>query len=242
MNFKKQKTGRMKKLFREEREKLSGYSTGKKIEYIWQYYKLWIIGIVCLAGFCGWFIFHRMTTPEENYLFAVFANTLGDTSEGSDFYKGFEEYSGVNTKEYNLIIRDDMFFDPSSSSYNEYYSSFVAYVETASLDVLVMNREDLATLGSTGRLMDLSLEAAEEIFTKYEDRLIYIDTEITDEEGDTSTEHIPVGIDLSDTCLVTEYNLYSSEEGCALGLGAYAPHMDAIITFLEYIVEDSSNR
>ena len=80
---------------------------------------------------------------------------------------------------------------------------------------------------------EMNLPEAAEIMEKYEDRLIYalpVDTEY-------STEPVPIGIDLSDTVLVTKYHLYT--DTCAVGLSANVPHMDAVLKFLAFATEDA---
>ena len=39
---------------RDEREKLRGYGPRDRLKYIWQYYRLWIIGIAFAVGFVGY--------------------------------------------------------------------------------------------------------------------------------------------------------------------------------------------
>lgn len=217
-----------------EKQKLKGMDRKAKASYIWQYYKLWIIGITAVVLISGFYIHHRLTTPTENWFYALFANTYGDVGEGSELWEGFVDFAGYDTKEKNVVFNKNCYFEPDSKSYNEYYSAFVAYVDTGTLDVVMMETEDLATLGERGRLMDLSQEDVAELAEKYADRLIYakpLDTEYSEEE-------IPIGIDLSDTCLVTKYHAY--EGSCALGISAYSTHLDAVETFLDYIINEEA--
>jgi hypothetical protein len=48
---------------------------------------------------------------------------------------------------------------------------------------------------------------------------------------------VPVGIDISDSILMSEYHLYS--DGCALGIGAQSSNIDAVQKFLEYIYDEN---
>lgn len=99
------------------------------------------------------------------------------------------------------------------------------------MDIVTMETEDLKALGKKGRLMDLSnKEIAGTLAEKYKDRLVYA----VPNDTEYSTDPVPVGIDLSDTCLVTEYHLY--EDSCALGLSALAPHVGQAEVFLEYVL------
>ena len=217
--------------FVEEKKKIAGMDVRAKAEYIWEYYKLWIIGIACaLAAVIG-FTVHFLVTPRENWFYAVFANTYAQAGEHSQFWDGFVEYAGLDVKEKNVVFNSTCYFDPESSSYNQYYNAFVAYVDSGTMDIVKMETEDLKALGKKGRLMDLSnKEIAGTLAEKYKDRLVYA----VPNDTEYSTDPVPVGIDLSDTCLVTEYHLY--EDSCALGLSALAPHVSQAEVFLEYVL------
>ncbi len=226
--------GRFKEFFHREREKIKDLSVKAKAEYIWQYYKLWIIGVAAVVLFAAYVVVHRLTVPADNWFYVLFANTYADVTEGSELWEGFVEYTGFDTSEKNVYFNNSCYFDPFSTGYSEYYISFVAYVEAGTLDVVTMETEDLAELGRYGWLLDLSSEQAEGLAEKYADRLIYA---VPDDE-ENGTDPIPIGIDLSDTCLVTKYQIY--EESCAVGISANAPHMDAIELFLDYIIEEDT--
>ena len=103
---------------------------------------------------------------------------------------------------------------------------------TGTLDLIAMEKDDLQKLGERGRLLDLSRPEASEIMAKYKDRLIYAVP--LDEEY--STEPVPIGIDLSDSVLVSKYHIYS--DSCAVGVSANCPHMDAVLKFLAFVLED----
>ena len=81
--------------------------------------------------------------------------------------------------------------------------------------------------------MDLQDERCKSIYEKYKDRLIYTipyDTEY-------SKDPVPVGIDISDSILMSKYHIYT--EGCALGIGAQSSNIEAVQRFLEYIYEEN---
>lgn len=228
--------GALKKSFAEyiaaEKRKMEHMDLQKKLEYIWQYYKLWIIGFVCGIWFLIYMVVHLLFTPRENWFYGVFANTYENVGEGSELWDGFVAYADLDVKEKNVVFNPNCYFDPAKPGNNQYYNAFVAYVDSGTMDIITMRTEDLKALGAKGRLMDLSnAEIAGSLAEKYADRLVYA---VPDNE-EYSKEPIPIGIDLSDTCLVTEYRLY--EDSCALGVSSLAPHIDKVEQFLEYILE-----
>ena len=226
----------LKAWYRRERDKIRGLETfQKKVEYIWQYYYLWIIGIAFAVFMTGYMVYHYTTAIKENWFFITFTNTNADVGDHSDLWEGYVEYTGYDTTVKNVEFNNISYFDyaKGNAAGNEYYEMFVAHVEAGTLDAVTMGKESLEALGSTGRLMDLNDERCASIMEKYGDRLVYC--EPADE--DYGSDQVPVGIDVSDSILMSEYEIYS--ESCVLGIGSYAQHLDAVEEFLDYIFEEA---
>ena len=51
--------------FRDERRKLKGYPIRLKLKYIWQYYRLWLIGIGFVLGFAAYALWIYFTVPGD---------------------------------------------------------------------------------------------------------------------------------------------------------------------------------
>ena len=220
-----------------EREKIKEISgTGKKIEYIWEYYKLWIIGIV----FCIWFVtfaVRQYTTSLKDYrCFVVFANTYADAGDHSKLWEDYVEYAGIDLHEEAVRFDANSYFDYLKGvTGNSYFEAFVAYADSGTLDAIVMGRDSLTALGKTGRLLDLNSDACSSIRAKYGDRFLYAVP--LDEEY--STGEVPVCIDISDSRLVSEYGIYS--EPCALGIGALSENVESVELFLDFLFEGPRN-
>ena len=221
----------LKHWYQSERRKLRTLSRRAKAEYVWQYYKLWIIGIVSLLSLIVYVTAHRLTVPADNWFYITFANTYAEVGNGSELWRGFVDASGYDVREKNVYFNNSCYFDPSDTGYNAYYTYFVAYVEAGTLDAIAMERDDLALLGTRGRLLDLS---GTEFATRYADRLVYA----VPANPDYGTEPLPIGVDLSDTRLVADFHIY--ESSCALGLSANCPHPDAVARFLDYVLSDGA--
>ena len=97
-----------------------------------------------------------------------------------------------------------------------------------------MEPEALTALGSTGRLLDLNRPDCATLRRKYADRLLYALPLNTEYSGTP----VPIGIDISDSILVTKYHLYP--DACALGIGAGTGRLSAAEAFLEYIYTEGS--
>lgn len=221
----------------EEREKLKGKSLRAKLSYVAAYY--WIqIGVVIFALVFGLYLHGRMSVQlYENHFAACFGNTFADLGPDSAFGQAYAEYAGYDLSQKNLVIMDECWCRPGESSAfnNTYYNLLVTYLDSSTLDVLVMPKEDLCAVGQSGRLMDLRSPEIQDVFQKYAERLVYV---MPNEMSDYSDEPVPVGIDLAGTALVGKGLPY--EDDAVLGVNALAQHPDQAEVFLSYLFEEAA--
>ncbi len=204
----------------------------KKAGYIWEYYKLWIIGIVCAVWFFSFAIHQYTTTLHDYWCFMIFSNTYADAGDGSELWNDYVDYAGFDLEEKEVEFIANSYFDYLKGvTGNTYFEAFVAYADGGVLDGIVQGSGSLAALGKTGRLMDLDSEACASIKSKYGDRFIYSDP-IDEEYG---SDKVAVGIDISDSKLVKKYNIYSMD--AALGIGANSENVESVEKFLDFILE-----
>lgn len=226
----------LKSYFSQEKEKIRRLKTFRaKAEYIWQYYYLWIIGIVSAVLILGSILYHYNTALRENWFFITFTNTYAEVGNDSALWNGYVKDTGYDTMVKNVEFNNNSYFDCAlgNQSGNEYYEIFVAHVEAGTLDAVTMEKESLEALGSSGRLMDLNDERCASIMEKYGDRLVYCEPY----DKDYKSDQVPIGIDISDSILMTKYHIYP--DSCVLGIGSYAQHIDAAEKFLDYIFEEA---
>lgn len=231
--FDKWRTG-----YKHEKEKLQGKTLRQKLGYIWDYYNLWIIGLVCLICFGAFVIHQARTALKDHWFYLTITNTRQDVGTNSDLWKGYVDYTGYDVTQKMVEFNDEIYFDYSKNraAGNKYYEVFVATVDSGVLDAVTMEPEDLSLLGESGRLMDLRDERCGAIYEKYKDRLIYS----IPYDKEYSTEPVPVGIDISDSILMSEYHIYA--DGCALGIGAQSSNIEAVEKFLDYIYEGNKEQ
>ena len=229
--------GRLAKWLKDERDKISGIpGTAKKFEYIWEYYKLWIIGIVFGIWFVTFAVRQYTTSLKDYRCFVIFANTYADAGDHSKLWEDYVEYAGIDLHEEAVRFDANSYFDYLKGvTGNSYFEAFVAYADSGTLDAIVMGRDSLTALGKTGRLLDLNSDACSSIRAKYGDRFLYAVP--LDEEY--STGEVPVCIDISDSRLVSEYGIYS--EPCALGIGALSENVESVELFLDFLFEVPRN-
>ena len=88
----------LQKELKNARKEVSQLQGTAKLQYVWDYYKLWIIGIVCVVAFVIYFIVARAMTPNDNWFYITIANTQADADNNSRIWKDFVEYSGYDTR------------------------------------------------------------------------------------------------------------------------------------------------
>lgn len=216
-----------------EHAKLRRMSLRGKLSYIVTYY--WVqLGLIVLVLALGLYLHSQMSVQlAENYFAACFANTTAELGPDSEFGQGFARYAGYDLKQKNLVLMDECWCKPGEASAlnNTYYNLLVTYLDSATLDVLVMPADDLAAVGQSGRLMDLRDERTAAIFEAYQDRLLWV---VPNAQSDYGNDPVPVGIDLSGTPLVGTDAPYG--ESAVLGVNSLAPHPEQAAVFLSYLL------
>lgn len=217
--------------FRDEREKLRGYPLSFKLKYLWQYYKLWIIGIAFAVSFTTFALYNYLTVPGDIHFYGIFSNTYAPLGPGSAFYRGFVDAAGYDLKTGVVEIDCANYCKPSGklATGNTYYEKLISMLDAGVDDIWVAEAEDVVALGETGRLLDLNTDAA--IRDKYGDRFIYC----TPIREDYSDQPVPIGIDLSGTALVGEYRAYPN--GAVLGVSAQSQRIGQALVFLDYLFQ-----
>ncbi len=225
---------RLKEWARVEKKKIAGIDgTKAKLDYIWEYYKIWIVCIVFFLWFAG-FAIHQYATNRMDYrCYMMFNNTYADIGTDSEMWFDYVRYAGFDKDDGDIEFNAQSYFDYLKGvTGNTYFESFVTYADGGILDGFVCGTESLRALGQSGRLIDLNSEECASIKEKYGDRFIYSEPFDEDYKG----QEVPVGIDISDSKLVTEYKAYI--EPISLGIGANSENIDAVEKFLDFILED----
>lgn len=202
----------------------------QKIGYIWDYYKLWIIGAVVLVGLVVYFAVVFATREDKPILDVVLVNNYDDVSGDSKLTQGFVSYVGEENLPGRVTFDNNAFFNLANNSdyKNSYYMKVLAYLEADTAQAVLCQYDNLIGLAKSGRLADLSDEKVGDIYDKYKDRIIYYE----DEEG----KKIPVGIDVSEgykAAGLTEY----TDGKAYIGLSAYAADYGYVEKFVDYMVE-----
>lgn len=216
-----------------EAKKLAALSPEKRLAYIWDYYKLWILGIgaallLLVSGL--WLYF---TNDKETRCFVLFANTTADLGDGSELHRDFAAWAAYDRE--TLRFADQCFCDPTRKLYgNQYYQMLIAYMDSGTMDLLVMDPDGLSAIGASGRLMDLRDPRLSGILEGFSDRVI----RVIPSESENGSDPVPVGIDLAGSRLVGPGKPYPF--GAVLGVNALAAHPDQALIFLNFLFDNQA--
>ena len=137
-------------------------------------------------------------------------------------------------KEKNLVFDTNCYCNPSEKTYgNNYYNKLIALMDGGVLDLLIMEKEDLQAIGSTGRLLDLEGEYFL-LDQHWKDRLIYCENTASDYEKSL----VPVAVDLTGSFLTEAEGPYP--EGCAVSLSAFSSRPEELERFLIFFLEEGN--
>ena len=132
---------------------------------------------------------------------------------------------------YPCVDRQDAQVEEATEFLDRCFSGRIGLMVNTMLGREKLSREEIEELGRGGRFYDLSAKSFGRLYDKYRDRLVY---SIPYDEG-YSKKPVPVGIDVSDSILLKDYQIY--ENSCVFSIGFMSRNIEACETFLDWILE-----
>lgn len=206
-----------------EFEKLKTMSFKDKFWYIWEYYKIPIIGIIA-----GVFIIASLLSTMLNHketLFTCYAVNNPIYGESYDQIRsGFSEYAGLAEENWELDASMVVGWGDSATGY-EYVMKITAVIASGGLDVLLSDEATVTHYGSMAGLLDLETFLPAALLEQVQDDLIYITTE----EGN----RVACAIRLDQSPVLESANI---TEPLYYSIISNSPHTEVSIQFLEYLL------
>ncbi|PNV62542.1 hypothetical protein C0033_08245 [Clostridium sp. chh4-2] len=215
---------------REEREKLRNMTLKDKIWYIWEYYKFFIIGVVCAVGI----IISVGTTMYNNRfdtaLYCVVINNR--TSEAGNQNQVLEELKDyLNLSDVREIVYDSSMFISYGDNTNELgYATMAkisALVASRELDIMIADTDSIDNYAKLGGMTNLEEILPADLYEKVKDRIYYT----MNEEGVSQ----PCAVSLEDTKFAADMNLVM--EPPLIALFSNSEHTENCIALLHYIFD-----
>lgn len=210
--------------FLEEREKLESMTSRGKWEYIWGYYKWWILGLVLAVIVVVSGVRNAQYQRREILVSGAFINTA-TSAEGYAFVsEDYWEYAGADkdTRVELIEARAIRYHveQPTSSDVNAILA-IDAQIASKTLDYIIGDISAMEFYDQQEALLDLQT-----LFTK--EQLRGFQT--------VSTENGIVAVKLTDSKLSRQFGL--SEEPAYLFFFANSPRVENCTAFLYYLFQD----
>ena len=189
---------------KKEKKKLSRLSFGEKVQYIFDYYKFWILGVVALVVLV-WSVGSTILHNKPTGFYAMLLNAGGtDLSGQADEAAGaaFAEAAGLDDTKYKIIVDTSATFNPNDQSQFSIAQNakIAALYQTHEIDVMVADPGVFTYYALNGSFVDLRDVLDDETLAGYEasGQVYYIDQhvqELLDQTDYGDLEEMSLGAD-----------------------------------------------
>lgn len=147
----------IRKTIREESEKLSGMTWGRRLGYIWDYYKPLMVAVLCVIFAISLGVTIYRSKQQKSLINVYMMDCNASTVSGEEMEQEFAEYlGGLGKHEYVLV--DTQLITDSETTTEYSISSQVKLMAVASsgeLDMMILNQSAYEAFVSQGYLMEL---------------------------------------------------------------------------------------
>lgn len=152
-----------------QRKKVKTMSSRQKWEYIWEYYKSWILAGVLIVAIILYSIYSTFFR-QENALYVTMVNATGYESSVFD---EFLDAAGFGTERYCVDVNAGLKLNVQNPSVQDAQTLEVLYAlfGTGNLDLYAADEEMFNFFAETGALVDLRAYLSPEFLAENENRL-----------------------------------------------------------------------
>ena len=235
-----------------EKKKLSRLSFGAKLQYIFDYYKFWILGVVVLIGLV-WSVGSTILHNKPTGFYAMLLNAGGtDLSGQADEAAGaaFAEEAGLDEEKQKIIVDTSATFNPNDQSQFSMAQNakIAALYQSHDIDAMVADPGVFTYYALNGSFVDLRDVLDDETLAAYEaaGQVYYIDQhlqELLDQTDYGELEEMSLGADEtianSDTLRKSEASTDANAETSAAAAADEQAAGDAQATGTDSAAEES---
>lgn len=235
-----------------EKEKWASMNNARRVQYIWDYYKLPIV-IICIVIYIISYSVYRHVTHKDTVLYTALINVSLGSELQTQITDGFLSDQEIDTVKNTFTLYSGWYLtDDESSEYHEYtYATrmkVLAAIDNEQLDVVLMNKEAFDAFAQNGYLYNMEELLTEVDPALYADLKSYIVTnmEILEDNSqdvilDSSLEYVaetteyPMGIDLLNADMIKNTGF---EDTVYLGILGNTPRRETAVAYLKYLFSD----
>jgi hypothetical protein len=223
-----------------------GLSFGKKIEWVWNYYKGVIIGVIVGVAAIVYFIYSLVSFNHDAITLLAVDVQIEDSSAASDqLAETFNEYLATLDDEDDkppLEIDNSIYLNSSDMSVaSTSMQKLTAIIVSNSANVILAHQDMVEKYGAEGMFTDLKDFLDADTYQKLldEDALVSVtipaDTE-TDPEAKDETYYAAIRIDALDTSSLTDAGFYL-EDDMLIGIPVNYEHEQRTQAFINMLLD-----
>lgn len=221
-----------KDTLQEEKNKLKTMNLKDRLWYIWEYYKLPIIGTVVAVTLIISIFSAVRSNSFETALSCVILNSHTTSQEdlaGEYFDQGFRQYLGL-TDDTKIDVDHSMTVSFDNSDMTEFtyaeLAKLSALITSKELDVMIGRKDSIDHFGEMGGFLDLKQVLPPDVYEKVKDQLY----EVTNQE---TGETIACGIRVGSTDFLKKTGLDMDDP--ILGIISNSTRTDNAVKLIRYV-------
>lgn len=238
-----------KDTYASEKEKLSRLKGQKKLQYLWDYYKLPFV-IACILLYILGYVLYGHFAQKNNVLYAAFINVAPSDAMTDRLSDGFLLSRGIDLNKNAFYLYTGLYLTGDEANpYHEYtYASrikLVAAIDSETLDIALMDEEAFDAFSQNGYLCNIEEFLSEGDCGLYQDcrellrdNIVILEDNAEEAALDNSvsytaeTEGYPMALDISRTPLLKDAGF---TEPVYLGVIKNTPRKEEAVEYIRYL-------
>ncbi len=233
-----------------EKEKFRQLKGAKKVQYLWDYYKLHFVVAGVILYILGYTVYGHFTQKNQ-VLYAAFINVAPSATLTETLSDGFLTAQGMELNKNEFYLYSGLYLTTDEENpYHEYtYASrikLIAAIDSETLDIALMDQEAFDAFSQNGYLCNMEefLSGADpELYRKCEEMLrknIVILEDNAEEaalddsvEYTAETEEYPMALEITQAALLEEAGF---TEPVYLGIIKNTPRKETAAEYIRYLL------
>lgn len=221
----------------------------KKIQYIWDYYKLPVVICLIFLYIISAAIYGRIS-QKETLLYTALVNISAGGQLTDELSSGFLDFLDVSSSKTELKLYTGLYLtdNPDNPNHEYTYASrikIVASIDDEQLDVVLMNKEAFDAFSQNGYLCNIEellrgtdTGAAEEWEPYLVNNTVILEDNADDVLSDSSLSYQAVTDDFPMGLLISQKGLFKKagfDDDVYLGVIKNSPRMDMAAEYIKYL-------
>lgn len=236
-----------------EKEKLRQLKGRKRLQYLWDYYKLPFVVAGIILYILGYMIYGHFT-KKNNVLYAAFINVAPSDALTETLSDGFLVSRNLDLKKNAFYLYSGLYLTSDESNpYSQYtYASrikLIAAIDSETLDIVLMDQEAFDSFSQNGYLYNMEEFLSETDPKLYQncrellrENIVILEDNAEEAALDSSVEYIaeteeyPMALDVTQTPLLEEAGFTDT---VYLGIIKNTPRKDEAAEYVRYLCFDA---